>query len=77
MDVWRCNPKNACHAGMVGYSNAVDIHPDLTPAEYEAILPSDQAMFNRSVYADSTSLYPLQSWIPQVGQTPILSPSDS
>lgn len=50
---------------MVGYSFAADAHPTLTPAEYEAILPSNQALFNRSVYADSSSLYDLKSWIPQ------------
>lgn len=52
--------------GLVGYPNAADAHPDLTPAEYEAILPSNQALLNRSIYADSASVYNLKSWVPQV-----------
>ncbi len=57
-------------SGLVGYSFAALAHPYLTPAEYEAILPSNEAMFNRSVYADSASMYNLSSWIPQACPLP-------
>lgn len=53
-------------AGLVGYSYAAESHPDLPPELYEAILPSNQAMLNRSVYANASSQYNLTSWVPQV-----------
>lgn len=59
----------ACYnsaAGLVGYSYAADSHPDLSPELYEAILPSNQALLNRSVYANASSQYDLASWTPQV-----------
>ena len=60
--------RNSCvGAGMVGYSQAFESHPELSPAEYEAILPSNQAMFNRSDYTDTAPKYNTSSWIPQVG----------
>ena len=51
---------------MVGYSQAAESHPDLSPAEYEVLLPSNEAMFNRSDYTDSAPKYNTSSWIPQV-----------
>ncbi len=59
---------------MVGYSYAADSHPDLSPAEYEAILPSNQALFPRSDQSDSAPKYTLSSWIPQVGLLYLLPP---
>lgn len=54
------------HTGMVGYSYAASKFPDLKPADYKAILPSNRAMLNRSVYADAGSEYNLTEWVPQV-----------
>jgi hypothetical protein len=54
-------------SGMVGYSYAADSHPGLSSADYEAIVPTNAALFNRSDYSDSTPKYNLSSWIPQVG----------
>ena len=51
---------------MVGYSFAALVNPDMTPEEYEAVLPSNEALFNRSVYADADSMYNQSSWIPEV-----------
>lgn len=54
------------HAGLVGYAHAAATFPDLAPSQYENIYPSNQALFNRSVFDDPTSLYNLTSWTPQV-----------
>ena len=54
---------------MVGYSYAAESHPGLAPAQYEAIVPTNEALFNRSVYSDSGSLYDLKSWIPQASHS--------
>jgi len=54
---------------MVGYSYAAEAHPGLTPAEYEAIVPTNAAMFKRSDQTDSAPEYNTSSWVPQVGDS--------
>ena len=63
---WRLVP---C-AGLIGYQYAQVTYPGQSIATYETYLPSDAAMFNRSVYSEVNSLYPTSSWIPQVIGTP-------
>ena len=53
-------------AGLIGYQYAQVTYPGQSIATYETYLPSDAAMFNRSVYSEVSSLYPTSSWIPQV-----------
>ena len=53
-------------AGMVGYSYGYDVHPNYTLAELESILPSNQLVFNRTLFSSPTPVYNLSSWTPQV-----------
>lgn len=53
-------------AGLVGYAYSEAIDPGLTMAQYQELRPSNQLMYNRSVFTWPNATYDVTSWIPQV-----------
>lgn len=61
----RCSEHRAV-VGMVGYSYGYDVHPDWPLAEIQSILPSNELVYNRTLFSIPTPEYDLSSWTPQV-----------
>lgn len=51
--------------GMVGYAYIEALNPGLTRNNYETLRPSNEIMYNRSVFSQPNATYQINSWIPQ------------